>query len=342
LEAILLTAESADIRANPKGKVIGTVVEAQIDRAKGVVATLLVQNGSLDTGDTIVAGRAYGKLRAMFDFRGKKIRSAGPSTPVQVMGLNEVPEVGEVFSVVPAERDARVLVEERKVKAQVKAAGVPKASLEELFSKVQAGEEKELRLIVKADVQGSLEPIVNSVNDLKKSGEININVIYAETGNISENDVLLAGASKAIILGFNVQADPSSRRMAEAEGVSIRLYEIIYRLIEDLEKALKGMLAPEMKETVLGKAQVMAVFSISKVGNIAGCKVIQGEVRRNGKMRVMRGDKQIHEGEVSSLKIMKDDVREVRLGYECGISLRNFNEFNPGDIMECYIIEKAS
>jgi translation initiation factor IF-2 len=341
MEAILLTAESADIRANPKGKVIGTVVEAQIDRAKGVVATLLVQNGTLDTGDTIVAGRAYGKLRAMFDFRGKKIRSAGPSTPVQVMGLNEVPEVGEVFSVVPAERDARILVEERKVKAQIKAAGVPKATLEELFSKVQAGEEKELRLIVKADVQGSLEPIVNSVNDLKKSGEININVIYAETGNISENDVLLAGASKAIILGFNVQADPSSRRMAEAEGVSIRLYEIIYRLIEDLEKALKGMLAPEMKETVLGKVQVMAVFAISKVGNIAGCKVIQGEVRRNGKMRVMRGDKQLHDGDVSSLKIIKDDVREVRQGYECGISLRNFNEFNPGDIMECYIIEKV-
>ena len=342
MEAILLTAEGADIQANPKGKVIGTVVEAQVDRAKGVVATLLVQNGTLDTGDTIVAGRAYGKLRAMFDFRGKKIRSAGPSTPVQVMGLNEVPEVGEVFSVVPSEREARILVDERKVKAQAKIAGAPKASLEELFSRVQAGEEKELRLIIKADVQGSLEPIVNSVNDLKKSGEISINVIYAETGNISENDVLLAGASKAIVLGFNVQADPSSRRMAEAEGVSIRLYEIIYRLIEDLEKALKGMLAPEMKETVLGKAQVMAVFSISKVGNIAGCKVIQGEVRRNGKIRVMRGDKQIHEGDVSSLKIVKDDVREVRQGYECGISLKNFNEFNPGDILECYIIEKAS
>jgi translation initiation factor IF-2 len=342
MEAILLTAEGADIQANPKGKVIGTVVEAQVDRAKGVVATLLVQNGSLDTGDTIVAGRAYGKLRAMFDFRGKKIRSAGPSTPVQVMGLNEVPEVGEVFSVVPSEREARILVDERKVKAQAKIAGAPKASLEELFSRVQAGEEKELRLIIKADVQGSLEPIVNSVNDLKKSGEISINVIYAETGNISENDVLLAGASKAIVLGFNVQADPSSRRMAEAEGVSIRLYEIIYRLIEDLEKALKGMLAPEMKETVLGKAQVMAVFSISKVGNIAGCKVIQGEVRRNGKIRVMRGDKLIHEGDVSSLKIVKDDVREVRQGYECGISLKNFNEFNPGDILECYIIEKAS
>lgn len=340
MEAILMTAESADIRANPKGKVIGTVVEASVDRAKGVVATLLVQNGTLQTGDTIVAGRSYGKLRAIFDFRARKIRAAGPSTPVQVMGLNEVPGVGEVFTVYPSEREARVVIEERKVAAQARAAAVPKATLEELFSRVQSGEEKELRLVVKADVEGSLEPIVNSIGELKK-GDINVSVIYAETGNISENDVLLAGASKAIILGFNVTADPASRRVAEAEGVSIRLYEIIYRLIEDLEKALKGMLAPEFKETVIGKAQVMAVFSISKVGNIAGCKVFQGEMRRNGKMRVFRGENKLHEGEVSSLKIVKDDVREVRTGFECGISLRNFNEFVPGDILECYTVEKV-
>jgi len=340
MEAILMTAESADIRANPKGKVIGTVVEASVDRAKGVVATLLVQNGTLQTGDTIVAGKSYGKLRAIFDFRARKIRAAGPSTPVQVMGLNEVPGVGEIFTVYPSEREARAVVEERKIAAQQKAAAVPKATLEELFSRVQSGEEKELRLVVKADVEGSLEPIVNSINELKK-GEINVSVIYAETGNISENDVLLAGASKAIILGFNVTADPASRRIAEAEGVSIRLYEIIYRLIEDLEKALKGMLAPEFKETVTGKAQVMAVFNISKVGNIAGCKVFQGELRRNGKIRVMRGDKLMHDGEVSSLKIVKDDVREVRTGFECGLSLKNFNEFLPGDILECYIVEKV-
>ena len=340
MEAILMTAEQADIHANPKGKVIGTVVEASVDRAKGVVATLLVQNGTLQTGDTIVAGNSFGKLRAIFDFRAKKIRAAGPSTPVQVMGLNEVPGVGEVFQVYPSEREARAVVEQRKIAAQVKAAAVPKATLEELFSRVQAGEEKELRLVIKADVQGSLEPIVTSVNDLKK-GDINVNVIYAETGNITENDILLAGASKAIVLGFNVTAVPSSRRVAEAEGVSIRLYEIIYRLTEDLEKALKGMLAPEFKETVLGKAQVMAVFSISKVGNIAGCKVFNGEMRRNGKMRVFRGEKQIHDGEVSSLKIQKDDVREVRQGFECGISLRSFNEFVPGDILECYMVEKV-
>ncbi len=340
MEAILLTAESADIRANPKGKVIGTVVEASVDRTKGVVATLLVQNGSLETGDTIVAGTAYGKLRAMFDFRGRKIRAAGPSTPVQVMGLNEVPGVGEVFSVYPSEREARAVVEERKMQAQARAQKATKASLEELFSKVQSGEERELRLILKADVQGSLEPIVNSINDLKK-GEININVIYAETGNVSENDVMLASASKAIILGFNVSADPATRRTAEAEGVSIRLYDIIYRLTEDLEKALKGMLAPEEVEVLVGKAEVHQVFTISKVGNIAGCRVLQGELRRNGRIRVMRGEKKLFEGEMSSLKHLKDDVREVRAGFECGVALRGFNDFAVGDILECIVIEKG-
>jgi translation initiation factor IF-2 len=340
MEAILLTSESIDIRANPKGKVIGTVVEAQVDRAKGVVATLLVQNGSLNTGDTIVAGSAYGKLRAVFDYRGRKIRQAGPSTPVQVMGLNEVPGVGELFTSYSSEREARLVVEERRIKAQQRAMAVPKASLEELFAKVQSGEEKGLRLVLKADVQGSLEPIVNSINELKE-GNISIDVVYAETGNITENDVLLASSSKAILIGFNVQADPSSRRLAESEGVSIRLYEIIYRLTEDLEKALKGMLAPEIKEIVTGKAEVHAVFAISKVGNIAGCKVIQGEVRRNGKIRVMRAEKQVFEGEISSLKRLKDDVKEVRLGYECGISLRNFSDFASGDILECYVLEKG-
>jgi len=340
MEAILLTAESVEIFANPKGKVIGTVVEAQVDRTKGVVATLLVQNGTLETSDTIVAGTAYGKLRAMFDFRGRKIRNAGPSTPVQVMGLNEVPGVGEVFTTYDAERQARAVVEQRKQAAQARAMKVTKASLEDLFSKVQAGEEQELRLVLKADVQGSLEPIVNSINELPK-GAINVNIIFAETGNISESDVLLASASKAIIIGFNVQADPSTRRIAETEGVSIRLYEIIYRLTEDLEKALKGMLTPEVVEVVVGKAEVHAVFSISKVGNIAGCKVIQGELRRNGRIRVMRGETKLHEGEMSSLKHLKDDVREVRTGFECGVALKGFNDYAPGDILVCYVLEKG-
>jgi translation initiation factor IF-2 len=340
MEAILLTAETVDIRANPKGKVIGTVVEAQVDRTKGVVATLLVQNGTLQTSDTIVAGVSYGKLRAMFDFRGRKIRGAGPATPVQVMGLNEVPEVGEVFTVYESERAARVAVETRKSAAQASAARAPKASLEELFSKVQSGEEQELRLVLKADVQGSLEPIINSINELPK-GDINVDIIYAETGNVTESDVLLASASKAIVIGFNVQADPATRRLAETEGVSLRLYEIIYRLTEDLEKALKGMLAPEVKEVVLGKAEIHAVFSISKVGNIAGCKVTQGEVRRNGRIRVMRGDTKLFEGDISSLKHLKDDVREVRTGFECGVALKGFNDFAAGDILICYTYDKG-
>ncbi|MBN1372450.1 MAG: translation initiation factor IF-2 [Anaerolineaceae bacterium] len=339
MEAILLTTESLDIQANPKGKVLGTVVEAQVDRARGVVATLLVQNGTLETGDIIVAGTAYGKLRALFDFRARKIRSAGPSTPVQVMGLNEVPVTGEIFTTYASDREARAVVDVRKATAQAKAAAVPKATLEELFAKVQAGEEKELRLIVKADVQGSLEPIVNSINELKKTGA-SIVVLHADPGNVTENDVLLASASKAIVIGFNVTADASVKRMAEAEGVSVRLYNIIYRLLEDLEKALTGMLAPSFTETVVGQAVVMAVFSISKVGKIAGSKVTQGELRRNGKIRVIRDGEVLHEGEMSSLKHMKDDVREVRTGFECGVALKSFNDFAAGDILECYVVEK--
>jgi len=339
MEAILLTTESIDIQANPKGKVLGTVVEAKVDRARGVVATLLVQNGTLETGDIIVAGTAYGKLRALFDFRARKIRSAGPSTPVQVMGLNEVPVTGEIFTAYASDREARAVVDARKAIAQAKAAAVPKATLEELFAKVQAGEEKELRLIVKADVQGSLEPITNSINELKKTGA-SIHVLHADPGNVTENDVLLASASKAIVIGFNVTADASVRRMAEAEGVSVRLYNIIYRLVEDLEKALTGMLAPSFTETVVGQAVVMAVFSISKVGKIAGSKVTQGELRRNGKIRVVRNGEVMHEGEMSSLKHMKDDVREVRTGFECGVALKSFNDFAAGDILECYLVEK--
>lgn len=339
LEAILLTADSIDIRANPAGKVIGTVVEAQVDRSKGVSATLLVQNGTLEQGDIIVAGKSYGRIRAMFDYRGRKIRKAGPSTPVQVLGFNDVPEVGEIFTEYSNEREARSVVEERKIKAQEKAAGTPKATLEELFNRVQAGEEKELRLILKADVQGSLEPVINEINQLPK-GDIRVNILHAEAGNVSENDVLLASASKAIVIGFNVQADTSARRLAEAEGVSVRLYEIIYRMTEDIEKALKGMLEPEYHEVITGKASVLAVFDVSKIGKVAGCRVISGEIRRNGKIRVMRGEKQLFDGEIASLKIQRDDVREVRNGYECGIGLKGFSDFQVGDELVCYVLER--
>ena len=341
LEAILLVAENMDIQANPNGRTIGTVIEAKVDRAKGVVATLLVQNGTLSVGDIVLAGTAWGRIRAMFDFRGRKLQKAGPSTPVQIMGLSEVPEAGDLFQVLPSEREARQVVEERRNKAQAQRAAAPKASLEELFSRVQSGEERELRLIVKADVQGSLEPIINELNNLGKESTIGLNVLHAETGNISENDVMLATASHAIVIGFNVQADLAARRLAETEGVSIRLYNIIYRLTEDIEKALKGMLAPEIKEVVVGRAEVLAVFKISKVGNIAGCKVKEGELRRNGKVRLLRAGETLYEGDMSSLKHEKEDVNVVRLGFECGVALRNFTNIEPGDVVECYVLEKS-
>jgi len=340
LEAILLVADNTNIQANPEGQVFGSVIEAKIDRAKGVVATLLVQNGTLTLGDTVVAGTAHGKIRAMFDYKGRKLRKGGPSTPVLIMGMSDVPSAGELFQVVKDEKEARIIVEERLIKQKEKLSNVPKVSLEELFSRVQSGEDKELRLIIKADVQGSLEPIVNSVNELSNN-DISINVLHAETGNISEDDIRLASASRAIVLGFNVSADTTTKRLAEIEQVSIRFYNIIYRLTEDIEKAMKGMLDPEMKTVSIGQALIQTVFKISKVGAIAGCKVVKGEIRRNGKVRILHDGEPIFEGEIASLKHEKDDVKEVRTGFECGIAVRNFNDYQEGDIIECYVLEKV-
>ena len=312
LEAILLVADNLQILANPKGKVIGSIIEAELDRSKGVIATMLVQNGTLEVGDAVIVGSSYGRLRAMFDFKGKPLRKAGPSTPVSVMGLNEVPQAGDLFEVVDSERIARTIATERRT-AQGSKTAAPKTAvtLEELFSQYQSGEVRELRLIVKADVQGSLEPIISSLTELGQ-GEIKINILYAETGNIGENDIMLASASDAIVIGFNVQAEATARRLADAEGVSIRLYDIIYRLTEDIEKALKGMLEPELKEKVIGHAEVRAVFHISKIGNIAGCLVVDGEIRRNSQARLSRGRDVLFEGSISSLKHMQDDAGEVR------------------------------
>lgn len=341
LASILLVADSSDIRANPNGKVIGSVIEAELDKAKGVVATLLVQNGTLKNGQVVVAGTAYGRLKAMFDYRGKPVAKAGPSMPVSVLGLSDVPAAGDLFEVVENERTAREIVLKRQEaqKAQVASA---KMSLEDLFARFKSGEVKELRLIIKADVQGSLEPIIKEINELgKNSQEIAIKILYAETGNIGENDVMLASASKAILIGFNVQAEVSARRLAEAEGVSIRLYDIIYRLTEDIEKALKGMLQPEFVEKHIGKAHVLAVFPISKVGKVAGCRVVEGEARRNSKVRLFRSGDIVYEGEVASLKHEKEDVREVRAGMECGVGLKNFHDIVVGDILEFYTLEKT-
>jgi translation initiation factor IF-2 len=342
LEAILLVADSNQILANPRGEIFGSVIEARRERARGVVATLLVQNGTLRVGDVVIAGQAYGRLRAMFDHRGQKIETAPPSTPVSVMGLNDVPDAGDIFQITDDERTARNIVRERQLAADEKARSQKQSfTLEQLFARFQAGEEKELRLIVKADVQGSLEPIVSSIEELG-SGEIGVNILHADTGDIGENDVMLAASSKAIVIGFNVSADIAAQRVAEAEHVSIRTYNIIYRLTEDIEKALKGMLEPEEKLVVIGLAQVLAVFPVSKLGQVAGCRVLEGEIRRNAKLRVRRNNEVIFEGDVASLKRHQEDVREVRQGFECGIGLRNFNNFQEGDILESFITEKVA
>jgi translation initiation factor IF-2 len=341
LEGILLVADNTEIKANPSGKVIGTVIEAEVDKTKGVIATLLVQNGTLEFGDTVVAGTTHGKLKALSDFKGKPVKKAGPSTPVSVMGLSDVPSAGDIFEVVASEKEARVIVGERVEAAKSQAQSRKKVSLEDLFATVKAGEAQELNLIVKADVQGSLDPIVSELNKLGE-GEIGIKILYSETGNIGENDVMLASASNAIVIGFNVQADISARRMAEKEGVDIRLYEIIYRMTEDIEKALNGMLEPVVKEKVIGRAQVLQVFTASKFGRVAGCKVTDGELRRNAKARLFRGTDVVYEGDMGSLRHEKDDVKEIKQGYECGVGFKNFSDIQAGDQLVCYILESAN
>ena len=338
LEGILLVADSTDIKANPNGKVIGTVIEAELDKSKGVLATLLVQNGTLESGDNVVAGIAHGKLRAITDYKGKPIKKAGPSTPVAVMGLSDVPSAGDIFQVVKTDKEARAIVQERLEAIKTQAQSRKKVSLEDLFANVQAGEAKGLNLIIKADVQGSLEPIVTELNKLGE-GEIGLHILHAETGNIGNNDVMLASASRAIIIGFNVQADVDARRMAEKEGVDLRLYEIIYRMTEDIEKALKGMLEPKLVEKTLGRAQVLQVFTASKFGRVAGCKVVDGELRRGAKVRLYRGTDIVYEGDLSSLRHEKDDVKEIRQGFECGVGFKSFNDIQPGDMLVCYIVE---
>jgi translation initiation factor IF-2 len=340
LEAALLVADNTDIRANPNGKVIGTVIEAEVDKTRGTVATLLVQNGTLQAGDIVVAGTTHGKLKALSDYRGKPVRKAGPSTPVAVLGLNDVPSAGDVFQVVSSEKEAREIADERHQAARARIQS-KKASLEDLFANFKAGEARELNLIVKADVQGSLEPIMSELQKLGK-GEIGIKILYAETGNIGENDVMLASASQAIIIGFSVQADVAARRLAENEGISIRLYEIIYRMTEDIEKALKGMLAPEIVEKVLGRAQVLAVFPASKLGKVAGCKVTEGELRRNARIRLYRAGDVLYEGDLASLRHEKEDVKEVRTGFECGVGFKNFSNIEVGDQLVCYVMEQSS
>ncbi len=343
MEAVLLVADETDIHANPETSAAGTVIEAKIDKSRGIVATLLVQNGSLNPGDAIVAGAASGRIRAMFNEQGNKITSAPPSTPVSVLGLSEVPIAGDLFRVVTNGKEARGIAAKRKA-AQKEQARRPRetVNLDDVFDKFQKGEAKELNLVIKADVQGSLEPIVTSLEKLGDA-DLKAKLLHTSTGNVTEGDILLAAASGAIVIGFNVDPDQAAVRAAEKEGISIRRYDVIYRLIEDIDKALQGMLDPEYEDVTIGTAQVRAVFRIPRLGgNIAGCFISEGEIRRNGKARVLRNGKVLHEGAISSLKHIKDDVREVRQGFECGIGIDGFGSFNEGDLIECFISQQVT
>jgi translation initiation factor IF-2 len=342
LEAINLTAEQIEPKANPAASPTGTVLEARKEKAKGILITLLVQNGTLKVGDTLLIGEHYGKIKAMFDYTGKRIAKAGPATPVSVSGLDGIPSAGEQFRVVDNERTARRLIEEAETAGgPVATAGRRAASLEDFFSRLQEGETKELNLIVKADVQGSLEPIVNSLEKLN-GDEVSVNVLRAATGRITENDVMLASASRAVILGFNVEVGPEARGSAATEGVDIQTYSIIYKLIEDVEKALAGMLEPTYEDVVIGRAEVRQVFRIRSVGAIAGSYMRSGEARRNAKVRVIRNTQLLHTGSVASLKHLQESVREVKAGFEFGVSVDRFNDFQPGDILEFFINQRVN
>ncbi len=345
LEAVLLVADDGDIVANPNADPAGVVLEAEVDSSRGVIATLLVLNGELKRGDTIIAGGTSGRIKAMFDETGKTVKNAGPSTPVSVMGLSDLPEPGDSFEWVKNDKTARQLLAERAEDMVQSGPARPAISLEDVFAQFTSGTTKSLNLIIKADFQGTLQPIVDSLSDMSGNNAdgIEINVLAADIGNIGENDVMLASASQAIIVGFNVDIDNAARRSADSQGVDIRRYDIIYKLLEDIELALSGMLEPEYADKHIGTAQVRQVFRISRVGAIAGSIVQDGIVRRNSKARVLRNGNVLVEGAaVSSLKRVNDDVREVRSGFECGIGLDNFNDFEEGDILEFYVTEQVS
>jgi translation initiation factor IF-2 len=347
LEAILLVADENEIVANPNGSPTGVILEAQVDRNRGAIATLLVLNGTLNTGDEVVAGLTYGRLKAMYDEKGATVKSAGPSMPVAVLGLSGVPLAGDTFEVVKNEKIARSMIAERQDSADdARVFGVRSAvSLEDIFAQYAEGQAKELNLILKVDVQGSLQPIVDSLRQIESENSegIKVRILSSGVGNISESDVMLASASGAIILGFNVDVDSAAKRHSESMTVEIRLYTIIYKLLEDIELALKGMLEPVYADRTIGVAEVRQVFRIPRIGTIAGCMVREGEIRRNARARVKRGSQVLIENvTIASLKRVQEDVREVRSGFECGIGMSNFNDFQEGDHIECYVSERVS
>ena len=343
LEAILLVADETEIRANPDHAAAGTVLEGRMASGRGPVATLLVQNGTLRTGDVIVAGLASGRIKGMFDQSGKTIKEATPSQPVTVMGLDEPPHAGDMFEAVDSVKEARAIVAERReARAAAEQRPAQAVSLDDIFSRFQAGEAKELLLIIKVDVHGSLEPVVSSVESIKE-GDLSVRVLHADVGEITENDVNLASASGAVIIGFNVGADSAAQRVAESLGVEIRTYNIIYKLIESVELALKGMLEPVYEDKTVGVAEVRRVIRVPRLGNIAGSYVLEGVARRNAKARVVRNGEVLAENaNVSSLKRFDEDVREVRTDFECGIRLSNFDAFQEGDRIEFYVRERVN
>ncbi len=340
LESILLVAEMKELKANPNRAAKGIVIEARLDKGRGPIATLLVQNGTLKSGDTIVAGTAVGRVRVMTDYRGQKVNEAGPSVPVEIAGLTEAPNAGDAFDAVSDERLARELVEQRKQQEkEAQFNSVQKVTLDNLFSTIEAGEMKELNIIVKADVQGSVEAVKQSLEKLSNN-EVRVKVIHGGVGAVNESDVMLAHASNAIIIGFHVRPDPVAAANAERDHVEMRMYMVIYDCIEDVEAAIKGMLAPKYRDVDLGRIEVRSTFKISSVGTIAGSYVLSGKITRNAKIRVVRDGIVIAEDELDSLKRFKDDVKEVAQGYECGIGLKKFNDIKEGDIFEAYITEE--
>ncbi len=340
LEMVTLVADMKELKANPNRNAKGTVIEAQLDKGRGPVATVLVQNGTLKAGDIVVVGTATGRIRAMVDDRGNKVKKAGPSVPVEIVGLSEVPEGGDILYAVDDERKAKAVVEKRKEKIKeesIKSRGA--VSLDALFDQIKQGEVKDLNIIVKADVQGSVEAVKQSLTKLSNE-EVRVACIHGGVGGVTESDVMLAAASNAIIVGFNVRPDNGAISSAKQNDVDIRLYRVIYHAIEEIEAAMKGMLAPKFKENVLGHAEVRNTFKVSGVGTIAGGYILDGKISRNSQVRIVRDGIIVHEGVLSSLKRFKDDVKDVAAGYECGIGIENFNDIKDGDIIESFVMEE--
>ncbi len=338
---VVLTAEMRELKANPNREASGTVIEARLDKGRGPVSTLLVQNGTLKQGDVIIAGTAVGRVRAMTDYRGRNIKTAGPSVPVEIIGMAEVPQAGDTFNAVADERMARQLAEERKqAEKDSKMKNLSgSVTLENLFAHMQEGTMKSLNIIVKADVQGSAEAVKASLLKLTND-EVQVKVIHSGVGAVNESDVLLASTSGAIIVGFNVRPEAAAAAAATRAGVEIRTYRIIYECIEEVEKAMKGMLDPKFKEVVVGHATVRMTYKVSSVGTVAGCYVNDGKIERNGSVRVVRDGIVVHEGVMGSLQRFKDSVKEVTAGFECGITIEKFNDIKEGDVFECFVMEQ--